>query len=433
MNEWYNIDFSEEDSYGDEDSECEPIWDGPYNCTEDARQQVDFVAFCEYSEIYDCWGDYEGCQVKISVDGEYYEGDCDEIADMLGFESDYDDDEDYSDWEDDECMVYMEESCMEMPEIIEQGGISECWYEMHYDVCADEEVYCWVWFTHEGEDYEGMCHEDFFGEHSDSDDHHYSDDDDMDSESETDGYDYTDDDYSDDWCEEKEHGPFKCPEQYGLDHCEYWLWEGCDDNDECWVVFEEDGEMHEGHCEEFHGEDDCEVTCSETFECPDHEMEWCQMTECHDSCTDHTECYAEWTKDEQYDAAECGDYWEMHECKDEEEKPNQCDYFECDGKDGGECWIEKCNIDVKCKKETCTHWEYMMEGNYWVAVDCAKKDDDKDMDFFHNVFDHAGKVLTHYDDTLSAYAKWYVWAQLDNIEHDTINEFLADDKKTYVA
>jgi len=39
----------------------------------------------------------------------------------------------------------------------------------------------------------------------------------------------------------------------------------------------------------------------------------------------------------------------------------------------------------------------------------------------------------HYDDTLQAYASWYVWNTVNEMEHDSINEFLSDDMKKGVA
>lgn len=190
--------------------------------------------------------------------------------------------------------------------------------------------------------------------------------------------------------------------------------------------------------EYYSGDDDeCQTVCTETFECPDHHLEWCEMTECHDQCSDKIECYAEWTNEKgDFEGGRCDDYWMEYECLEEEKDVKDvCDYEQCVNKDGsGECWIEECNMKDSCKPYICTRWEYVAEENYWTAIDCDDhhKDGEMDMDYIEYIFGHAGKVLAHYDDTLTMVANHvvenYVESYVeDNFDGSTIDSFLGDE------
>ena len=101
-------------------------------------------------------------------------------------------------------------------------------------------------------------------------------------------------------------------------------------------------------------------------------------------------------------------------------------------KDGtGECWVEECNMRSDCKPYTCTRWEYVASENFWTAEDCDDHVDDKDgdcdLDFIVYVFGHAGKVLSHYDDTLALVADHYVDNLVEDFDAEPIDDFLAND------
>lgn len=146
-------------------------------------------------------------------------------------------------------------------------------------------------------------------------------------------------------------------------------------------------------------DEECMDICMKPFECADTPFEWCQMTECHNSCEDHHTCYAEWTnKQGKFEAGECEHYWEQHECVEYgmDEMPDQCEYTECDMDCEGECWVEECNMEDECKPETCTRWEFVAEENYWSAIDCTPEK--KDFDNFHHFF----QVAEHFEDSWNA-------------------------------
>jgi len=126
-----------------------------------------------------------------------------------------------------------------------------------------------------------------------------------------------------------------------------------------------------------------------------------------------------------------------YDCQQEDkDAKDECSYDQCMNKDGsGECWIEECNMRDACKEYTCTRWEYVAAENFWTATDCDEHHDEKgdiDMDFIEFVFGHAGKVLTHYDDTLGLVAEHVVKPAIedaitDNFDGSTIDAFLADE------
>jgi hypothetical protein len=139
----------------------------------------------------------------------------------------------------------------------------------------------------------------------------------------------------------------------------------------------------------------------------------------------------------EYEAAECADYWQEHDCagSDSEKEADSCDYQQCDSKDGGDCWIEECNMMHECKPYTCTKWEFQASRNHWTAEDCDDhKDDEEDMNFFKNIFAHAGKAIAHYDDTLEAVAAYYITEHIEeNFDGEEIDSFLANDSAKTTA
>jgi len=56
------------------------------------------------------------------------------------------------------------------------------------------------------------------------------------------------------------------------------------DDTHCWAKFKENGEWVQGLCDDLTedysslDDDECETVCSEVFECPDHSLDWCEMT-----------------------------------------------------------------------------------------------------------------------------------------------------------
>jgi hypothetical protein len=147
---------------------------------------------------------------------------------------------------------------------------------------------------------------------------------------------------------------------------------------------------------------DCEMTCTTPHHCEDSPYEECDMTECTDECHEEEQCYSEWWDDNgEYHAGSCDDYWEMHDCHEEglDQVADECDYRECNSKHGNDCWVEECNMMNECKPYTCTRWEFLEGQQYWTATDCADHGKDKDSSFFQTLFENAGKVLMHYDET----------------------------------
>jgi len=171
------------------------------------------------------------------------------------------------------CLVWAEEDCTEEANT-EHGNngenvFSNCMVETYTDVCEGNEIhYCWLKFTMNGEQYEGSCDE-------------------LDEEHENYG------------CKAEEYGPFKCPEGYGYDQCEYFSYKPCGDEPEkCFVdyVNPTTNEWEAAFCEDLPplDEEQCEVTCNEAWECPVNDFDSCMMKDCHDSCEGKFSCYAEW-------------------------------------------------------------------------------------------------------------------------------------------
>lgn len=153
---------------------------------------------------------------------------------------------------------------------------------------------------------------------------------------------------------------------------------------ECMVTVKVMGEKFEGDCQEIAEQfgvplddvdDECEVTCMEPFPChEDSPYEWCEMVECYDHCWEESVCYAEWNdKNGDYQSGECQELHEQSECDKNGRPEDECEYEQCDMKDGGDCWIEKCNQRSECNKASCTKWMYDERRNYWTAEDCMDR------------------------------------------------------------
>lgn len=172
IEEMFGLNTTDYDSYGDED--CEDIYEGPYNCTEEAREDIEGVKFCEYWAVYDCWG-MESCHSKIKVGNDTFEGDCEEIMDMFGIYSDNDEEDWYYDDED--------------------------WYTDN-DHMSDYDDHM------TGDDEHHQTGDDEHHGTGDDEDHRPSDEDNMTGDDEHHGTGDDDDWYHDDECWGEDHGPF---------------------------------------------------------------------------------------------------------------------------------------------------------------------------------------------------------------------------------
>lgn len=141
------------------------------------------------------------------------------------------------------------------------------------------------------------------------------------------------------------------------------------------------------------------------------------MTECHDTCSNEESCYAQWTdSDGIYRASDCGHYWEMAQCANDglDQIEDECEYFECEVEHGGDCWVEKCNIDVECKEYTCTQWDFHPEKRVWGATNCVGE---YDLEKFHDLF----YGVSHYKETWDVLEKMFCEEGNENCIEDTIN------------
>lgn len=265
--------------------ECEETWDGPYQCFDDFSADVEGLESCEYWYVSTCIGE-ERCHAEVTVDGDFWEGSCDDIAEEFG----------HNQAPPPTCLEFVFESCLDST-----GGINgdmsftECEVYKYYDTCIEEEKYCWTWFVKDDQEFEGYCHEDFFGE--------------------TQG---------DEWCQAQEFGPFECPPSYGMEICEYFMFKDCEGRDTCFVNYlDEDWEWHSSYCNDMPAPDgeQCQVVCTESFECQDSAFETCEMKTCHDTCTGHFECYASWSQNGTNHQGKCADFHDANKCAAEEPKP----------------------------------------------------------------------------------------------------------------
>jgi len=275
-----------------------------------------------------------------------YEGECEEIIEQFGIV--FDDDEPHGD-----CESY---SCEEMYDCRDDfpGKLVHCKKYSCYNECTHREE-CMVEFeARDGQDGRIDCQT--FDEHMDEDDHHGDDYNDY----------HGDDDYhhggdDDDECGimEEEYDCMEMAAEYVefLSACSFVeKYDVCrDEVIDCHVSVVVMGEEFDGDCQEVAEmfgvplddvvDEECEVTCMDPFPCHDESpYEWCEMVECYDHCWEESVCYAEWNdKDGEYQSAECHEFHVQEECDKNGRPEPQCDYEQCDKKDGGDCWVEKCN------------------------------------------------------------------------------------------
>jgi hypothetical protein len=189
------------DSYGDED--CEEIYEGPYNCTEEAREDIEDVKFCEYWAVYDCWG-MESCHSKIKVGNDTFEGDCYEMMDMFGIYSDNDDEDWYyddEDWYTDNDHMSEDDEHMTGDDEHHHTGDDEDHRPSDEDnMTGDDE--------HMTGDDEHMTGDDEPHHTGDDEDHRPSDEDNMTGDDEHHETGDDNDWYHDDECWGEDHGPF---------------------------------------------------------------------------------------------------------------------------------------------------------------------------------------------------------------------------------
>lgn len=304
------------------------------------------------------------------------------------------------------------------PDMMRHCKVYNCMNE-----CTGHEE-CFVEFeARDGQDGRVDC-ETFYEHMEDMDDH----DDDHDD------HDNHDDHDDDEECEimEAEYDCVEMASEYVefLDECTFVeKYDTCSDEVlECHVAVKVYGEHFEGDCQEVAEmfgvplddlDEECEVTCMEPFPCHDESpYEWCEMVECYDHCYEESVCYAEWTDmNGEYQSEECGDFHHEEECDKNGREEDKCDYEQCDMKDGGDCWIETCNMEAECAKPTCTKWMYDERRNYWTAEDCMMHDKDDDMDigqFFH----HTVNFISHYDDTFMLIAEHVFDISLGDMDLD---------------
>lgn len=104
-----------------------------------------------------------------------------------------------------------------------------------------------------------------------------------------------------------------------------------------------------------------------------------------------------------------------------DEADSECEYFECETEHGGDCWVEKCNIEDKCLDYMCTQWEYIAEKNFWKATDCTPKKPDYSR--FHRFFE----AISHYEESWNALQDIYC-EEGDDCINDAIDGLLNDIK-----
>ena len=102
-------------------------------------------------------------------------------------------------------------------------------------------------------------------------------------------------------CDKIVHGPFGCHGRYDHLSCNYELYEdACTGELTCEISFLHQREKVTMDCEEFdkhwwESGDNCGKTCVEPVMCENTLFENCCKTECHDTCSQELQCYAEWT------------------------------------------------------------------------------------------------------------------------------------------
>lgn len=189
---------------------------------------------------------------------------------------------------------------------------------------------------------------------------------------------------------EEIHGPFGCQGKYNLIECSYVLIENLTTNEfTCNITYMHAGSPMTMDCQNFDAQwwqqgDECGTTCSKPVDCEDTLFTWCRQTECHDTCHRELKCYAEWTDQfGDYRASTCDHFDEKNHCRftGEDQYEDECFYESC-GEDNT-CWIEHCDMNSRCREESCTKWVDQGEGE-WSVADCMEQ---KDYSLFHDIFD----------------------------------------------
>ena len=116
--------------YGSDDECHENSESG--SCLEGIIDYVD-AQDCYYQSRYNVCEDMDQCIAVVEIDGQYYPGKCEELAEMFGVPYGEDDDEeeeteDETVEEDDEWM-----SCMDM--YVDVPDVTRCWYKEDEDSC----------------------------------------------------------------------------------------------------------------------------------------------------------------------------------------------------------------------------------------------------------------------------------------------------------
>jgi hypothetical protein len=103
------------------------------DCMDIVGDLINGVEQCNYQEyVNSCSGESTWCYAELVVDGMPVAGNCDDLEEMFGFDSD------------DMCD---EEPVMEHGDCLEDirpyvDGASECKYEVHIDACSGDELTC---------------------------------------------------------------------------------------------------------------------------------------------------------------------------------------------------------------------------------------------------------------------------------------------------
>jgi hypothetical protein len=271
----------------DEDDEeyCE-LYDGPHDCAE-IDSSLDW---CHYDLTYNnCTGDLTFCSIEFSLEGEEYNGECQDFAswfDLTDFDFSGDFDFDDSD-DEEECETTCEEeySCSEL------YGLDYCMMQDCYDECAGEQS-CSASWTYDGRDYDDYdCH--YFNQW------------------------FENIQTPEECIETKSDSCLNDTESIGATYCWYdAVYDTClQEEISCNATVTIDGQDYQGTCDELQeqfgltddeddedDEEECGVVTFPTYDCLDdlHEVgglytyfESCVIEVTLDTCTEDITCYAE--------------------------------------------------------------------------------------------------------------------------------------------
>jgi hypothetical protein len=347
MAEELGLDIEDIEDDMDFDEECGQV-EFDEECPQFIFDQIDLDS-CRVSGVYDSCSDMElTCHVDAQYMGERVRGTCEEIMEEYGLvdedDMDFDDDEDDMDFGDDEDDMDRPDRDDDMDDMDDEDDDD--------DWMKDWDDYNNEW-DDDKDDY-SMDKDD----HWPKDDSHWS-------------------------CFYHEHG--SCHKEAsnlgsGLQWCRYRLRANtCSKKQECQAQIKFRGVVHSASCEHLHnyfsGAFD-EMDKGDDMDMSDDDMSPSGPT---DDMEDDFDMTDDFDMEDDFDMGDMEDDFDMGDMEDDfdmgdmeddfdmgdmeddfemdcTDAQDSCDYEQCQSGDGGDCWVERCNVGSPCLEESCTHW-----------------------------------------------------------------------------